>query len=61
MCVMGRAARPAPPTALVKPEDVTADNAQAMAAKFAAELEADSKAAASAPVTVEVSHVQGRR
>lgn len=51
------ALRPTPPTMLVTPGEVTADNATAVAQKFAAELNTDSKATANAPVTVEVSKV----
>ncbi len=49
------ALRPTPPTMLVVPGDVSADNAASVAQKFAAELEADRKPATNGPVTVEVS------
>lgn len=51
------AVQPTPPTMLVTPGEVTADNASAVAQKFAAELNTDSKPTANAPVTVEVSKV----
>lgn len=51
------AIKPTPPTFNVTPGEVTADNANAVVQKFAAELNADSKATANAPVTVEVSKV----
>jgi hypothetical protein len=54
------AVKPTPPTMYVQPEDVNPDNARQMATRFGAELEADSKAP-NAPVTVEVSRIQGRR
>jgi hypothetical protein len=54
------AVKPTPPTMYVQPDDVNADNARQVAAKFGAELEADSKAP-NVPVTVEVSRIQGRR
>ena len=50
-----KAAQPAPPTLLVTPGEVNADNAHALAQKLSNELSTDSKATASAPVTVEVS------
>ncbi|MCS6863567.1 MAG: hypothetical protein RMJ56_03740 [Gemmataceae bacterium] len=49
------AIKPTPPTLLVTPDDVEANNARAIAAKLANELEIDMKAAVNAPVTVEVS------
>lgn len=48
---------PTPPTALVAPDDVTAANAHALAAKLTEELDADAKAT-TAPVTAEVSRVK---
>lgn len=51
------AVQPTPPTLTVTPGDVTADNGHTVAQKLAAELAADSKPTANAPVTVEVSKV----
>ena len=51
------AVRPAPPTLLVTPGDVNPDNPRDAANKLAAEVTADTRATASAPVTVDVSRV----
>ena len=51
------AIKPTPPTFEVTPGEVNADNANTLAQKLTAEIAADSKATANAPVTVEVSKV----
>ena len=51
------AIKPTPPTLLVTPGEVNADNAHAVAQQFAAELSADSKATTNVPVTAEISRV----
>ena len=53
------AIRPTPPTMLVTPGEVTADNTAAVAAELEAELAADGKATVNAPVTVETSRYKG--
>ncbi len=61
----GKAARvpevkPTPPTMYIQPDDVNLENPRESAAKLEAELGKDSQAPANAPVTVEVSRIQGR-
>ena len=46
------AIQPTPPTMIVTPGEVTADNSGAVAQKLAAELNTDSKPTANVPVTV---------
>ncbi len=52
------ALKPTPPSLFVSPSEVTAASAYDAASKLAAEVNADSKATANAPVTVEVSRVR---
>lgn len=54
------ALKPTPPSLFVTPSEVTAASAYDAAGKLAAEVNADSKATANAPVTVEVSRVRTR-
>ena len=49
------APKPTPPMCLVKPEDVTAENADYIRQQLSAEIEADRKSQRSMPVTAEVS------
>ena len=49
------AIKPTPPTLLVTPGEVNADNAHALAQKLSNELSTDSKATANVPVTAEIS------
>lgn len=51
------AVRPAPPTLLVAPGDVSATDPRAAADRLTSELTADSKAGLNAPVTTEISRV----
>ena len=51
------ALKPTPPTMIVTPGEVTADNAHALAQKLSTELSTDSKATANLPVTAEISKV----
>jgi hypothetical protein len=51
---------PTPPTLYVTPSDVNSDNPYTAANKLTSELAADGKMTQSAPVTAEVSHIQGR-
>jgi hypothetical protein len=51
------AIKPTPPTMLVTPGEVTADNANVLAQKLSTELSTDSKATANLPVTAEISKV----
>lgn len=46
-----------PPTMIVTPGEVTADNAHVLAQKLSTELSTDSKATANLPVTAEISKV----
>lgn len=52
--------RPTPPTMYVTPADVNPDNPYAAANKLSSEISADSKATQNAPITAEVSRIQGR-
>ncbi len=54
------AVRPASPSLYVTPSDVNPDNPYIAANKLSSELGADSKAPVNAPVTAEVSRIQGR-
>jgi hypothetical protein len=54
------AVRPTPPTMYVTPGDVNPDNPYLAAGKLSSEIAADSKATSNAPVTAEVSRIQGR-
>ena len=51
------AIKPTPPTMIVTPGEVTADNAHVLAQKLSTELTADSKAIANVPVTAEISKI----
>jgi hypothetical protein len=51
------AIKPTPPTMIVTPGEVTADNAHVLAQKLSTELSTDSKATANLPVTAEISKV----
>lgn len=51
------AIKPTPPTMIVTPGEVTADNAHALAQKLSSELSADGKATANLPVTAEISRI----
>ncbi len=52
------AIRPTPPTMLITPGEVNADNAHTAASKLTSELSNDSKATPNAPVTAEISRVR---
>jgi hypothetical protein len=52
--------RPTPPTMYVTPGDVNPNNPSVAANKLTSELDTDSKASLNAPVTAEVSRIQGR-
>jgi hypothetical protein len=52
--------RPTPPAMYVTPGDVNPDNPSVAAGKLTDELSIDSKASPNAPVTAEVSRIQGR-
>jgi hypothetical protein len=54
------ALRPAAPTMYVTPADVNPDNPYVAANKLSSEISADSKATQNAPITAEVSRIQGR-
>lgn|GEM_PF-3033557 len=51
--------KPTPPTMYVTAEEVTPDNAHAVATKLAAELDTDMKTTVNGPVTVQVSRIPG--
>jgi hypothetical protein len=51
------AIKPTPPTMIVTPGEVNADNAHILAQKLSTELTTDSKAVANVPVTVETSRL----
>lgn len=52
------AIRPTPPTMLITPGEVNADNAHTAASKLTSELSNDSKTTPNAPVTAEISRVR---
>ena len=51
------AIKPTPPTLIVTPGEVTADNAHILAQQLSNELSTDSKATANVPVTAEISRI----
>ena len=51
------AIKPTPPTLLVTPGEVNADNAHVLAQQLSNELNTDSKAPANLPVTAEISRI----
>ena len=53
------AVRPTPPTILVMPADVTADNPYIAASKLTNELSTDGKPTPNSPVTAEISRYKG--